>query len=124
MNTDYARFTAKQIEQHCQNNDRSIALNPIQYQIHQRDAQANANRQLADADREVSEFRAWRRQFLEPRYDAWGHLDQACEHAELAAAHAVHRVRALWAALAPLMSEEEQERWMTSLSSQSAENAE
>lgn len=124
MNTDYARFTPKQIAQHCQNNARSITLNPIQHQNHQRDAQANANRQLAEADREVNDFRAWRRQFLEPRYDAWGHLDQACEHAETAAAHAVHRVRALWAALAPLLGEEDQERWLAALSSQPAENGE
>lgn len=112
MNTDFARFTDKQIAVHCQNNARSIALNPLPHQNHQRDAQANANRKLADADREVEEFRAWRRQFLEPRYDAWGHLDQACKHAEMAAAHTVQRVRALWAALGPLLSEEERAKWL------------
>lgn len=112
MNTDYARFTPKQVLAHCQNNARSMALNPLLHQNHQRDAQAKAEQQVAEAEREVEAFRAWRRKFLEPRYDAWGHLDQACEHAELAAAHAVHRVRALWAALEPMLSDNERVAWM------------
>lgn len=116
MNTDYARFSAKQVAAHCQNNARSIALNPLLHQNHERDASANANKQLTEADREVEAFRTWRRQFLEPRYDAWGHLDKACEQAEMAAAHAVHRVRALWAVLTPLLSPEEREKWLATLS--------
>jgi len=109
---DFDRYTLKQVEAHCQNNLRSLALNPSGYQTQQRDALTRAERLEAQAHAEARAFRTWRVGFLVPRREAWGHLDAASNQARQRAVQAVLRLRTAWAALAPLLTEEEREQWL------------
>ncbi|MDR6935348.1 hypothetical protein [Luteibacter sp. 3190] len=112
MNQDFARFTPKQILAHCQNNARSMALNPVLQQTYQRDASARAQRKNQEADDEVRAFRIWRTTFLMPRRDAWGHFDEASRQAQERARRALMHLHFAWAALTPLLTDEERAAWL------------
>jgi hypothetical protein len=109
---DFERYTAKQVEAHCQNNLRSLALNPNGYQAHQRDALARAERLEAQAHAEAKAFRSWRVGFVVPRREAWGDLDRASRDAHQRATQALLRLRTTWAALSPLLTDDERSQWL------------
>lgn len=110
---DFARYTRKQIEAHCQNNERSLALNPGGYQAQQRDALARAERLEAQAHAEAKAFRTWRVGFIVPYREAWGQVDATSEQARQQAIQAVLRLRTAWAALSPLLTPAEREKWLS-----------
>lgn len=105
--SDFARFTPKQIQAHCQKNLRSLALDPNGYRQYQANAMDRAARYEQEADAEARAFRTWRVGFMAPRREAWGHLDEASRQAEVRASRALQRLTATWAALAPLLTPEE-----------------
>lgn len=113
MNTlDFARFTPKEVQAHCQKNLRSLALDPNGYRQYQANAMERAARYEQEADVEARAFRTWRVGFLAPRRKAWGHLDEASRQAEARAGRALQRLNATWTAMAPLLTPEERAQWL------------
>jgi len=112
MNQDFARYTEKDILAHCRSNARLLASNPILHQTYQREAYARAERKLREADEEIRVFRAWRTSFVGPRRDAWGHFDEASRQAQERARRALMHLHFAWAALATLLTDEEQATWL------------
>ncbi|HEY4293759.1 hypothetical protein [Luteibacter sp.] len=110
---DFARYTPQQIEAHCQNNARSLSLNPNGYQAQQRDALGRAERLEAQAHAEAKAFRVWRVGFIVPRREAWATVDAASNEARQRATQEVLRLRTAWAALYPLLTPEEREQWLS-----------
>jgi hypothetical protein len=104
---DFACYTAKQAREHCEGNHRQIALDREGYQAQQRDALSRCDRLERQAHEEERAFRTWRSSFLVPRREAWGHIGAATDQAMARARDELQRLRAVWAALAPLLTEDE-----------------
>lgn len=104
---DFARYSAKQARQHCENNHRQVALDRVGYQAQHQQALARCDRLEREAHEEQRAFRAWRTGFLVPRREAWGHLGAATEQALVRAHQEFVRLRTTWAALAPFLTEGE-----------------
>ena len=64
------------------------------------------------ADEEIRVFRAWRTSFVGPRRDAWGHFEEASRQAQERARRALMHLHFAWAALATLLTDEEQATWL------------
>jgi hypothetical protein len=106
---DFKRYTAKQIAAHCQNNERSLALNPALHQTYALQSQARAARARLRFDEEVRAFRTWRTRFIVPRREAWGHVDEASVAATRTAQQSALRLHTTWSALEPFLSVDERE---------------
>lgn len=108
-NQDFARYTAKQVRLHCEQNHRQVALDRYGYQNQHQGALARCDRLEREAHEEAKAFRAWRTGFLVPRREAWGHLGLATEQGRVRAHRELTRLRTTWAALEALLTEEERQ---------------
>jgi hypothetical protein len=106
---DFKRYTPKQVAAHCQNNDRSLALNPALHQTYALESQARAARARLRFEEEVQAFRSWRTRFIVPRREAWGHADEASVAALRSARQSALRLHTTWSALLPFLTHEERE---------------
>lgn len=108
---DFARYTAKQVRVHCEQNHRQVALDGHGYQMQQQAALARCDRLEREAHEEAKAFRTWRTGFMAPRRDAWGHFGVATEQAKLRAHRELIGLRNAWAGLESLLTDEEREAW-------------
>jgi hypothetical protein len=102
-------YSTKQITAHCQNNERSLALNPALHQTYALESQARAARARLRFDEEVRAFRSWRTQFIVPRREAWGQVDEASVIAVRNAQQSALRLHTTWSALVPFLSSAEKD---------------
>jgi hypothetical protein len=109
---DFASYSPTQIRAHCRSNTRSLALNPAAYQAQRHGSLARAERLRRDLDEEVRAFRSWRAAFLVPLRDADGTPQQMYEKKLPHARQGLFGLRVTWAALSPLLTEEERSVWI------------
>lgn len=118
---DFARFSAKQVRAHCESNHRQVALDRSGFQAQHQQALARCSRLELEADAEQRAFLTWRTQFVGARRDAWGHFGAAADQAVARAQYELSRLQATWAALQPLLSEDERARWIAAGTASSSE---
>lgn len=114
-NLNFDAYTEKQARQHCLANHRQIAADPSGFHQQKQGAMARRDRLEREAHEEQRAFRAWRTGFMVPRREAWGHIGAAAEQAAVRAQGELIRLRTTWAALAPLLSDEERAALLDSL---------
>jgi hypothetical protein len=112
---NFASYSPAQIRAHCQSNARSLMLNPTAYQAQRQGSLARAQRLRGQLDEEIQAFRTWRTGFLVPRRDPEGSPRQAYEKRLPHARQQLFGLHVTWAALSPLLTEDERARLLKTL---------
>jgi len=110
---DFYHYTPQQIRAHCLSNARSLALNTSSYQIQRQASLARSERLRVQFNEEIRSFYAWRAAFMVPLRDSEASPQTNYEKRLPHACQGLFKLRVTWAALSPLLTPAERERWLS-----------